>query len=756
MEQSQAIWRTKFAFLAQLRNGNFIAWGDKNAGADISFVKTDLESVGVEAIWSNSKTFLVKLCSGHFEAWGSKDSWSTFIPEETRSSLDTIGVQSLGNTEVAFLAKLMDGNFVAWGDPASGADFSAVQRSLDSIGVEAIWSTDRAFLAKLCDQTFTAWGEKSSGADISTVKPKLDSIGVEAIWSTSGAFLAKLRDGSFLAWGDKYRGADLTTVAHGSDLVGAEGIWSTDYAFFAKLRNGNFRAWGDGTYGALITRTIENDLKKGLEAVWSTSGAFLAKLCDGSFTAWGDKDRGADISAVQDHLELLGVEAVWSTSAAFLAKLCDGSFIAWGDPAWGSWNEDLLQKEFLEWQRTGLTPLPVVRMCFVGRGRAGKTTTLRRLKGEELKEDERSTHGVEVWAGQMREDLITNVLRLGYLPRSDGLPNGKESIPGKRLFSIQPITREDDHLRAVEHDLQNYSGPHPKMMKYLKRLWERSAFLAQRGFDLDWHVNILEAIQPVFQHWVARLGAMADHVETLWYMLRDNNPKAQQKASEDIQSLRQAMNSLLEELQKKCEHCDHGFLEDLRSNLPSPFKMLSKEGAGEVIIYNAYIIALTKFVVHCKDFAYKSNPKKAVIESCFELPGNVGFRIVTTHLPNNAYGPARREFASCLARVAKGKMNTILAADLSFPDEAIHPLLRDHGLEQVEFLQIPYPTSICPGSRLPKRTSGIAVMSLDEVKVHGKALKADDVMSGLQAVVDKLNARSARAPTPVRYLSDKE
>ncbi|CAK9068070.1 Protein NLRC3, partial [Durusdinium trenchii] len=306
----------------------------------------------------------------------------------------------------------------------------------------AIWSTDRAFLAKLCDQTFTAWGEKSSGADISTVKPKLDSIGVEAIWSTSGAFLAKLRDGSFLAWGDKYRGADLTTVAHGSDLVGAEGIWSTDYAFFAKLRNGNFRAWGDGTYGALITRTIENDLKKGLEAVWSTSGAFLAKLCDGSFTAWGDKDRGADISAVQDHLELLGVEAVWSTSAAFLAKLCDGSFIAWGDPAWGadisevkakldsigveevsndeggSWNEDLLQKEFLEWQRTGLTPLPVVRMCFVGRGRAGKTTTLRRLKGEELKEDERSTHGVEVWAGQMREDLVTG--EQGWKKLDDG------------------------------------------------------------------------------------------------------------------------------------------------------------------------------------------------------------------------------------------------------------------------------------------------------------------------------------------------
>ena len=32
---------------------------------------------------------------------------------------------------------------------------------------------------------------------------------------------------------------------------------------------------------------------------------------------------------------------------------------------------------FDEWQRSGFAPLPVVRLCFVGQGRAGKTTTLR-------------------------------------------------------------------------------------------------------------------------------------------------------------------------------------------------------------------------------------------------------------------------------------------------------------------------------------------------------------------------------------------
>jgi hypothetical protein len=64
-----------------------------------------------------------------------------------------------------------------------------------------------------------------------------------------------------------------------------------------------------------------------------------------------------------------------------------------------------LQELALEQQEKGEAPLPVVRLCFVGRGRAGKTTTLRRLKGESFQEDEPSTHGLDVWAGQVEADL---------------------------------------------------------------------------------------------------------------------------------------------------------------------------------------------------------------------------------------------------------------------------------------------------------------------------------------------------------------
>ena len=64
-----------------------------------------------------------------------------------------------------------------------------------------------------------------------------------------------------------------------------------------------------------------------------------------------------------------------------------------------------LRELALEKQKEGAAPLPVVRLCFVGRGRAGKTTTLRRLRGEAFRDEEPSTHGLDVWAGQAEAHL---------------------------------------------------------------------------------------------------------------------------------------------------------------------------------------------------------------------------------------------------------------------------------------------------------------------------------------------------------------
>ncbi|CAE7753187.1 NLRC3, partial [Symbiodinium necroappetens] len=66
---------------------------------------------------------------------------------------------------------------------------------------------------------------------------------------------------------------------------------------------------------------------------------------------------------------------------------------------------ELARRELGAWQQSGHAPLPVVRLYFVGQGRAGKTTTLRRLKGEQPRADEISTFGVDIWAGEAGKDL---------------------------------------------------------------------------------------------------------------------------------------------------------------------------------------------------------------------------------------------------------------------------------------------------------------------------------------------------------------
>ena len=118
---------------------------------------------------------------------------------------------------------------------------------------------------------------------------------------------------------------------------------------------------------------------------------------------------------------------------------------------------------------------------------------------------------------------ITNVLRAGYFEGSK---------------PIQPITKEKDSLQGIEMNLKNYSSEEPNAMKYVKRLWERSAYLAQRGFDLDWHVNMLEALRPLLSHWSAELCQIAAHVETLIKMMKFGRGEVIEHALDDLRTVR--------------------------------------------------------------------------------------------------------------------------------------------------------------------------------------------------------------------------
>ena len=52
-----------------------------------------------------------------------------------------------------------------------------------------------------------------------------------------------------------------------------------------------------------------------------------------------------------------------------------------------------------------------------------------------------------------------------------------------------------------------------------KRLWEHSAYLAQRSIDVEKHLAVLQALKPIFGGWPAQLAQVAAHAETLRDML---------------------------------------------------------------------------------------------------------------------------------------------------------------------------------------------------------------------------------------------
>ncbi|CAE7380243.1 ANK3 [Symbiodinium sp. CCMP2592] len=144
----------------------------------------------------------------------------------------------------------------------------------------------------------------------------------------------------------------------------------------------------------------------------------------------------------------------------------------------------------------------------------------------------------ETTSPQVRFFEVTNVIRFGY-SSGTGL--------------IRPVTPEKDFLGAVEMCMHEYSGPHPKAMKLAKRLWERSAFLAQREIDLEKHLHMLHFLKPVFSAWPARLSQIAAHAETLFTMLHRTRKKELQDdalndALADLPALRESLQDVQSQL----------------------------------------------------------------------------------------------------------------------------------------------------------------------------------------------------------------
>ncbi|CAE7380306.1 NLRC3 [Symbiodinium sp. CCMP2592] len=143
---------------------------------------------------------------------------------------------------------------------------------------------------------------------------------------------------------------------------------------------------------------------------------------------------------------------------------------------------------------------------------------------------------------------------------------------------------------------------------------------------------------------------------------------------------------------------------------------------------------------------YRDATDKAVAVASFKLRDDSGdassLRVVTTHLPDIPYGPARKEFCRCMEQLEDiARIPTFLLASLSFSDQVIEAWMRHKfGMENVKFAGIPYPTNIHQATLLPKRIDGIASVS-PEATWEVRALEADEVLPGLQQHVDLLRYR---------------
>ena len=113
-----------------------------------------------------------------------------------------------------------------------------------------------------------------------------------------------------------------------------------------------------------------------------------------------------------------------------------------------------------------------------------------------------------------------------------------ESTP--RFFAITNLLHiskeaQADFLQEIEQNLQKFSGKEPDAMKYVKNLWQRSAYLAQRDVHLEWHLKMLKMLKPLLDDWVAELSQIASHLETLRKMMMSG---LHEQASADLPTLR--------------------------------------------------------------------------------------------------------------------------------------------------------------------------------------------------------------------------
>lgn len=139
------IFSNEFAYVAILKSGKLLGWGDSSYGSDVPKIP---ENRTVKEVVANERAFVVLLDNGKMLVWGS-DGYGgkcPFLPENRT-------VKTIFSNSSSFVVLLDDGSIVPWGDrrfgggtPCMPSDYVVKSIFSNELGYVAVLDTGRPVL----------------------------------------------------------------------------------------------------------------------------------------------------------------------------------------------------------------------------------------------------------------------------------------------------------------------------------------------------------------------------------------------------------------------------------------------------------------------------------------------------------------------------------------------------------------------------------------------------------------------------------
>jgi len=183
------------------------------------------------------------------------------------------------------------------------------------------------------------------------------------------------------------------------------------------------------------------------------------------------------------------------------------------------------------------------------------------------------------------------------------------------------------------------------------------------------------------------------------------------------------------------QECSREFIKELRSQLPSHFKIIAHRGDAVIIDKRLFDIK----EVRAESGVFSDEPRRAFQDILIQRKDNKELmRLINIHLPGRKDKPGRFEFAQYIARTFDPKRTTLVMGDMNFNEIEMSQALKQAFSNRSPFsVYSPYCTNIDPDHLESKSIDHFFVHSPDGSSVTLNA--PEQIMSELAPIVSLLN-----------------